>query len=36
MLSEISRILTDHGIYIMITYGDDGSVFNEAKGEQET
>mmetsp|Transcript_12010 Transcript_12010/g.1078 ORF Transcript_12010/g.1078 Transcript_12010/m.1078 type:complete len:100 (+) Transcript_12010:501-800(+) len=36
MLSEISRILNDHGIYIMITYGDDGTVYDKNKGEVET
>lgn len=29
MLSEVSRVLKDHGYYIMITYGDDGTVYNE-------
>lgn len=35
MLSEVSRVLTDNGIYIMISYGDDGTVFNPAKDEVE-
>lgn len=26
MLSEVSRVLMDGGVYILITYGDDGSV----------
>lgn len=35
MLSEVSRVLTDNGIFIVITYGDDGSVFDPNKGEVE-
>ena len=29
MLSEVSRVLKDNGNYILVTYGDDGSVGNE-------
>mmetsp|Transcript_11492 Transcript_11492/g.1781 ORF Transcript_11492/g.1781 Transcript_11492/m.1781 type:complete len:91 (-) Transcript_11492:163-435(-) len=36
MLNEVSRVLTDNGIFIMITYGDDGKVFDASKNEKET
>lgn len=36
MLSEVCRVLKDTGIYICISYGDDGTVFDEEKGEKET
>lgn len=26
MLSEVSRVLADGGVYILISYGDDGTV----------